>query len=84
MLCISMLLRPALEPLLHLPDHLGVGLLHVRDPLDDLELLGERQPDQDLRRLVVREVAQDQRDRLRVLVLDERQQVLALRPLQER
>ena len=62
---------------LHFLDHLGIGLLHVRHALDDLDLLLARQADQNFTGLERRQVCEDQRDRLRMLVLDERQQVLA-------
>ncbi len=75
--------QPVLQPALHLLDHLRVGLLHRGDPLDDLDLLGRRQPRQDLRGLHRLQVRQDQGDGLRVLVLDERQQVVAFRFLQK-
>ena len=42
------------------------------------------QADHDFARLLRRQVSQDQRDRLRVLVLNERQQIFALGLLQER
>ena len=83
MLWVSMFDSRLSRPSLDLLDDLRVGLLHVGDALDDLDLLLHGQPGQDLRRLVVRQVAHDQRDGLRVLILDERQQVLALGLLQE-
>ena len=71
-----------LQAALDFLDDLGVGLLHVGDALDHLDLLLAGQADQDFAGLR-RQVGQDQRDGLRVLVLDERQQVLALGLLQE-
>jgi hypothetical protein len=72
-----------LKPTLDLFDDVGVGLLHIRYTLDHLDLLLHREADEDLRGLVVRQVAEDQGDRLRVLILDEREQVLALCALEK-
>jgi hypothetical protein len=68
------------EAALDLFDHLGVRLLHVGDALDDLDLLLPGQADEDLARLLAGQVGEDQRDRLGVLVLDERQEVSPTRP----
>ena len=65
-------------------DHLGVGLLHIGHPLDDLDLLLAGQTDEDFRGLVIRQVAENQGNRLRMLVLNERQQVVAFGFLKER
>ena len=62
-----------LQPLLHLPDHLGIRLFHVRHPRDDFDLLGRRQPRKNLAPLTARQMGEDQRNRLRMLVLHERQ-----------
>ena len=75
--------EPAFQPAFDLADHHRVGLFHVGDPLNDLDLLFLGQTHQDLRRLVVREVRDDQGDGLRMFILDEGQQVLALGLLEE-
>ena len=73
-----------LQAALDFLDHLGVGLLHVGDALDDLDLLLARQADENFRCLLRRQVRENQRDRLRMLILDERQQVFRFGLLQER
>ena len=61
-------------------DDLGIGLLHIRDAFHDLDLLCPRRP---TRTSACRglEVGEDQGDRLRMLVLNESQQVFAFRLL---
>ena len=73
-----------LQAALHFLDHFRVGLLHVGDALDHFDLLLAGQADENFARLLRREMGEDQRDRLRMLVLNERQQVFALRLLQKR
>ena len=80
------LITPAirvLQALLHLVDDLRVGLPHRGDAADDRELPIRWQAGDDVGRLRRRQVREDQRDRLRVLVDDERQQVLAIDVLQK-
>ncbi len=72
-----------LQPALDFLDNLGVCLFHVGHALDHLDLLLAGQSHEDLAGLLRRKVGEDQRDGLRMLILDERQQVLAFGPLQE-
>ena len=76
--------QPVFEPALDFLDHLGIGLLHVGDALHNFDLLLAGQADEDFARLLRRKMGQDQRDRLRMLILNERQQVFAFRFLKER
>ena len=74
----------AFEALLDLLDDLGIGVLHRRDAAHDLELLGRRKAREHFGRLLGLEVRQHQRYGLRMLLLDEREEVGALRFLEER
>ena len=71
------------EPLLDLVDDLRAGLAHGGDAADDRQLPLGRQAADDVGRLRRRHVGEDQGDGLRMLVDDERQQVLAVDLLQE-
>ena len=64
-------------------DHFGVGLLHVGDALHDFDLLLTGQTDHDFAGLLCRQVRENQRDRLRVFILDKCQQIFTFSLLQE-
>ena len=67
--------HPALQLLLDQPDHLRRGAVHGGDPVGDLGLLLGGEPGQHLGRLRGGQVGQHQRDDLRVLVLEEGDQL---------
>ncbi len=74
----------AAEARLDLLHHVRTGLLHPGDAADDLDLLIRGESADDLRGQSGGQVGEDQRDRLRVLVRDEGQQIVRPRFLQER
>ena len=75
--------HPALEALFDFADDLGVGVAHRGDAAHDGQPPRLGQAGQDLGAEVRRQVRHDQRDRLRMLVDDVRQQVLAIDVPQE-
>ena len=75
--------HPMLEPLFDFLNDLGIGLPHRGHAADHRKLPLGGQPGDDVGRLRRRQVREDQGDGLRMLVDDERQQVLAIDFLQE-
>ena len=76
--------KPAFQRKFDFANDLGVGLLHVGNTAHHLDLLCRRKANENLARLVMRQMTHDQRDCLRMLFLNEGEQVLALRLLQKR
>ena len=73
-----------LQRALDFANHFRIGLLHVGDTAHHFDLLRGRKTNEHFARLVMRQVTHDQRDGLRMLFLNEGEQVLALRLLQKR
>lgn len=65
-------------------DDLRIGLLHIGDAFDDFDLLLAGEADENLAGFLGGEMGEDQRDRLRVFILDEGQQVFAFSFLEKR
>jgi hypothetical protein len=72
-----------LQAALDFLDHLGIGLLHVGNALDDLDLLLRGQTDEDFAGFLRGEMSQNQRDCLGMLILNESEKVFAFSFLQE-